>query len=83
MNEEYLNYLNSKGITMGCFGPRLTEEEKYEILRKQDEYIENYGKPLSKTVTELIRLVKDSEKRVAVSRRLAKIKKHLKGSKHE
>ena len=51
---------------MGCFGPRLTEEEKSNNI-----------------VTELVKLAKDSEKRVTVSRRLDKIKKHLKGNKYE
>lgn len=73
---------------MGCFGPRLTEEEKYEILMKQEEYLKNYGKPPVKTPTELAQikeksnsiaaelnnLAKDSEKRAVVSKRLDKIK---------
>ena len=42
---------------MGCFGPRLTEEEKYEILRRQDEYIENYGLPQSKYMLSYFLLV--------------------------
>lgn len=61
---------------MGCFGPRLTEEEKYEILKKQEERT-------VKITSELINLAKDSEKRVAIAKRLAKINKHLKGNKYE
>ena len=61
---------------MGCFGPRLTEEEKYEILKKQEERT-------VKITSELINSAKDSEKRVAIAKRLVKINKHLKGNKYE